>query len=66
MPIKITFENENGKFGFYVKDQIALDTIVNTEYFNSKIVDARTGKEFTIANEIKTALKLSDPTPPTT
>lgn len=55
--VKITFENDHGKYKLYTTEENILD-ILKHESFTNKIVDAKTGEVIVHSDKIIEALKI--------
>lgn len=60
MAVKLSFENEEGKYEIYISEQ-SLFRILECDEFKGKSVDAKTLKEYNFHIDIPKALKLEFP-----
>ena len=59
--IKLTIENELGKYKFFTTEEILMDIMKHNEVFNNKIIDAKTGHVYFHRENIIEALKIEPP-----
>jgi hypothetical protein len=59
--IKLSFENERGKYKLFTTEGVIMDIIKNIELFNNTIVDAKTGEIIIHKERIIAALKIEKP-----
>jgi hypothetical protein len=59
--VKLTIENENGKYKFFTTEETVMDIMKHNEVFNSKIIDAKTGEIIIHREKVIDALKIEPP-----
>lgn len=58
MIVQVTFENDNGRYLVYMKQEDAVDMIRNTPMFSCESYDAKNDESFVIAENIFRELKI--------
>lgn len=61
--VKLTLENETGKFKFFMTEYQLLSLFDQSDYLNALHIDAKNGMQYILADEIKEALKIVPSTP---
>ena len=59
--IKVSLESFDDKYKFYITDDQLKHIVNGAEFLNEKIIDAKTGKSYIIADEIKEVFKIEPP-----
>lgn len=58
--VKLSFENENGKYRFYLTEE-QLHDLLKAETFTSTIIDAKNGRSWKHGEDILSELKIEKP-----